>query len=120
MEARVWTLMFALCLLADFTEGRTRQYKFDLMIGRGIRNYDPKASPSKFNLVDPVERNIIGVPSDRWIAIRFSRANNPSIWFLHCHLEMHTTWGLKMTFLVDNGESPNETILPTPKDLLAC
>ncbi|KAH8496950.1 hypothetical protein H0E87_019611 [Populus deltoides] len=25
------------------------------------------------------------------------------VWFLHCHLEVHTTWGLKMAFVVDNG-----------------
>ncbi|THU51779.1 hypothetical protein C4D60_Mb06t34630 [Musa balbisiana] len=81
-------------------------------VGRGIGNYDPRASPSNFNLVDPVERNTIGVPSGGWTAIRF-RVDNPGFWFLHCHLDVHT-WGLKMAFIVDTREGPNESILPPP------
>lgn len=46
------------------------------VVGQGIGNYDPKTSPSKFNLLDPVERNTIGMPSGGWAAIRF-RADNP-------------------------------------------
>ncbi|CAO2825142.1 unnamed protein product [Amaranthus hypochondriacus] len=89
------------------------------VIGRGIGNYNPKTDPKKFNLVDPVERNTIGVPSGGWTAIRF-RADNPGVWFLHCHLEIHTTWGLKMAFLVDNGKGPNQSIIPPPTDFPKC
>ncbi|GAB4857379.1 Laccase-4 [Ancistrocladus abbreviatus] len=89
------------------------------VVGRGVGNYDPKNDPKNFNLVDPVERNTNGVPAGGWTAIRF-RADNPGVWFLHCHLEVHTTWGLKMAFLVDNGKGPNESILPPPKDLPKC
>ena len=46
------------------------------VIGRGLGNYNPKKDPKKFNLVDPVERNTVGVPSGGWTAIRF-RADNP-------------------------------------------
>ncbi|KAJ6750276.1 hypothetical protein OIU85_000870 [Salix viminalis] len=42
------------------------------------------------------------------------------VWFMHCHLEVHTTWGLKMAFLVDNGKGPNESTLPPPSDLPKC
>lgn len=45
-------------------------------IGRGLGNYNPKKDPNNFNLVDPVERNTIGVPSGGWVAIRF-QADNP-------------------------------------------
>ncbi|XP_010907627.1 laccase-22 [Elaeis guineensis] len=88
-------------------------------VGRGLGNYNPNTSPYKFNLVDPVERNTIGVPSGGWTAIRFS-ADNPGVWFMHCHLEVHTTWGLKMAFVVDNGIGPDESLLPPPKDLPPC
>ncbi|CAL1385650.1 unnamed protein product [Linum trigynum] len=88
-------------------------------VGRGIGNYNPKTDPKKFNLVDPVERNTIGVPTGGWVAIRF-RADNPGVWFMHCHLEIHTTWGLKMAFLVDNGKGPNQSLLPPPGDLPKC
>ncbi|KAK1377449.1 Laccase [Heracleum sosnowskyi] len=89
------------------------------VVGRGLGNFNAKKDPKNFNLVDPVERNTIGVPSGGWTAIRF-RADNPGVWFMHCHLEVHTTWGLKMAFLVDNGKGPNETILPPPRDLPKC
>ncbi|CAI9779225.1 unnamed protein product [Fraxinus pennsylvanica] len=88
-------------------------------VGRGLGNFNPKTDAKKFNLVDPVERNTIGVPSGGWVAIRF-RADNPGVWFMHCHLEVHTTWGLKMAFLVENGKGSNESILPPPKDLPKC
>lgn len=88
-------------------------------VGRGVGNFNPKNDPKKFNLVDPVERNTIGVPSGGWAAIRF-RADNPGVWFMHCHLEVHTTWGLKMAFVVDNGKGPNESVLPPPSDLPKC
>ncbi|TYI26171.1 hypothetical protein E1A91_A05G095900v1 [Gossypium mustelinum] len=88
-------------------------------VGRGVGNFDPKKDPKNFNLVDPVERNTIGVPSGGWTAIRF-RADNPGVWFMHCHLEVHTTWGLKMAFVVDNGKGPNESLLPPPSDLPKC
>ncbi|KAI3474718.1 hypothetical protein Pfo_029903 [Paulownia fortunei] len=88
-------------------------------VGRGLGNFNPKTDSKNFNLNDPVERNTIGVPSGGWVAIRF-QADNPGVWFMHCHLEVHTTWGLKMAFLVDNGKGPNESILPPPTDLPKC
>ncbi|KAL3753673.1 hypothetical protein ACJRO7_000986 [Eucalyptus globulus] len=88
-------------------------------VGKGLGNYNPKVDQKNFNLVDPVERNTIGVPSGGWVAIRF-RADNPGVWFMHCHLEIHTTWGLKMAFLVDNGKGPNESLPPPPNDLPKC
>ncbi|KAK3206468.1 hypothetical protein Dsin_020514 [Dipteronia sinensis] len=88
-------------------------------VGRGVGNFNPKKDPKKFNLVDPVERNTISVPSGGWSALRF-QADNPGVWFMHCHLEVHTTWGLKMAFVVDNGKGPNESLLPPPTDLPKC
>ncbi|KAG0475340.1 hypothetical protein HPP92_015026 [Vanilla planifolia] len=93
-------------------------YNF-FVVGKGLGNYNPKTSPLKFNLVDPIERNTIAVPSGGWAAIRF-RADNPGVWFMHCHFEVHTTWGLKMAFVVDNGKGPNESLLPPPADLPKC
>ncbi|KAF2306359.1 hypothetical protein GH714_017030 [Hevea brasiliensis] len=45
-------------------------------VGRGLGNYNSKTDPQSFNLVDPPERNTIGVPTGGWTAIRF-RADNP-------------------------------------------
>ncbi|CAN1257129.1 IRX12 [Linum perenne] len=89
------------------------------VVGKGIGNFDKDKDTSSFNLVDPVERNTMSVPTAGWAAIRF-RADNPGVWFMHCHLEVHTTWGLKMAFVVDNGKGPNQSIIPPPSDLPQC
>ncbi|PRQ23656.1 putative laccase [Rosa chinensis] len=39
-----------------------------------------------------------------WAAIRF-RADNPGVWFMHCHLELHTMWGMKIALVVENPAS---------------
>lgn len=46
------------------------------VVAQGFGNFDPNKDPAKFNLVDPAERNTVGVPSGGWVAIRFL-ADNP-------------------------------------------
>ncbi|KAK1320286.1 Laccase-17 [Acorus calamus] len=89
------------------------------VVGQGFGNYDPSKDPLRFNLVDPVERNTVGVPSGGWVAIRFL-TDNPGVWFMHCHLEVHTTWGLKMAWVVQDGKLPNQKLPPPPSDLPQC
>jgi laccase len=56
-------------------------------VGQGFGNFDPAKDPVKFNLVDPVERNTVGVPAGGWVAIRF-RADNPGPYYLrHARLD---------------------------------
>lgn len=50
-------------------------YNF-FVVGTGIGNFDAAKDPATFNLVDPPERNTVGVPTGGWSAIRF-RADNP-------------------------------------------
>ncbi|KAF7015240.1 hypothetical protein CFC21_029132 [Triticum aestivum] len=89
------------------------------VVGQRFGNYDPVNDPMRFNLVDPVERNTVNVPAGGWVAIRFL-ADNPVVWFMHCHLEVHTTWGLRMAWLVLDGSLPNQKLLPPPSDLPKC
>ncbi|XP_043718903.1 laccase-17-like [Telopea speciosissima] len=89
------------------------------VVGQGFGNFDPKNDPAKFNLVDPMERNTVGVPSGGWVAIRFL-ADNPGVWFMHCHLEVHTSWGLKMAWVVMDGKLPKQKLPPPPSDLPKC
>ncbi|XWS55556.1 hypothetical protein CRYUN_Cryun09bG0010200 [Craigia yunnanensis] len=103
---------------ADQNSGKYLVTASPFMI-RGLGNYNSKTDPQNFNLVNPVESNTIGVPTGGLVAIRF-RADNPGVWFMHCHLEVYTTWGLKMAFLVDNGKGPNQSLLPPPSDLPKC
>ncbi|ONK76912.1 uncharacterized protein A4U43_C02F1180 [Asparagus officinalis] len=89
------------------------------VVGQGFGNYDQTKDPSKFNLVDPVERNTIGVPAGGWVAIRFF-ADNPGVWFMHCHIEIHISWGLRMAWVVMDGELPSQKLPPPPADLPMC
>ncbi|KAK2980514.1 hypothetical protein RJ640_022516 [Escallonia rubra] len=85
----------------------------------GFGNFDEKKDPLAYNLEDPPLRNTAAIPRNGWIAIRF-RANNPGVWFMHCHLEHHLTWGMDTVFIIENGERPDERILPPPPDMPQC
>lgn len=89
------------------------------VVGKGFGNFDIAKDPGKYNLVDPPERNTVAVPTGGWAAIRF-KADNPGVWFVHCHLEVHTSWGLATAFVVENGPGPSQSLLPPPKDLPSC
>ncbi|GKV08077.1 hypothetical protein SLEP1_g19759 [Rubroshorea leprosula] len=93
-------------------------YNF-FVVGQGFGNFDPKKDPANFNLVDPVERNTIGIPSGGWVVIRF-RADNPGVWLMHCHFDVHLSWGLRMAWIVLDGKLPNQKLLPPPADLPKC
>ncbi|GMJ14486.1 laccase 12 [Hibiscus trionum] len=81
-----------------------------LTVVEGFGNFNPKTDTSKFNLVDPPMRNTVAVPVNGWAAIRFV-ADNPGVWLMHCHLDVHINWGLAMAFLVENGVGELQTIL---------
>ncbi|CAL5362644.1 unnamed protein product [Camellia sinensis] len=89
------------------------------IVGKGFGNFDAANHPAFYNLVDPPERNTVAVPSGGWAAIRL-KADNPGVWFIHCHLEEHTSWGLAMGMIVKSGSGPNQCILPPPQDLPSC
>ncbi|XP_064945133.1 laccase-6-like isoform X1 [Musa acuminata AAA Group] len=87
------------------------------VVGHGTGNYNPMTA--KLNLVDPPYMNTIGVPAGGWAAIRFV-ADNPGVWFVHCHLEVHASWGLAMAFVVKDGNGTMESLPHPPADLPRC
>lgn len=87
------------------------------VIGYGTGNYDQQTA--KFNLEDPPYLNTIGVPVGGWAAIRFV-ANNPGLWLLHCHFDIHQTWGMSTMFIVKNGKKVQESLPHPPADLPKC
>ncbi|XP_011019185.1 PREDICTED: laccase-7 [Populus euphratica] len=89
------------------------------VLAQGFGNYDPVKDPKKFNLVNPQSLNTIGVPVGGWAVIRFI-ANNPGVWFMHCHLDVHLPWGLATAFVVENGPTEDSTLPPPPADLPQC
>ncbi|XP_073148599.1 laccase-15-like [Henckelia pumila] len=89
------------------------------VVGHGFGNFDERRDPSGYNLVDPPLRNTIGVPRNGWAAVRF-KADNPGVWFMHCHFERHLVWGMNTVFIVKNGRHPEERLLPPPPDMPPC
>ncbi|CAN1250064.1 LAC14 [Linum perenne] len=89
------------------------------LVGVGKGNFDVKTHPNSYNLVDPPDVNTIGVPKNGWAAFRFL-AHNPGVWFMHCHLERHATWGMETVVIVKNGKTADERIRPRPDHMPLC
>ncbi|BFG40987.1 hypothetical protein CerSpe_272610 [Prunus speciosa] len=89
------------------------------LVGIGSGNFNSTTSPTTYNLVDPQEVNTIGVPKNGWAAIRFV-ADNPGVWFMHCHLERHSRWGMDTVLIVRNGNTSESTIRGPPAYMPPC
>ncbi|KAB1220705.1 putative laccase-9 [Morella rubra] len=101
------------------------------LVGTGYGNFDNTTSPDGYNLKDPPAVNTIGIPKNGWAAIRFV-ADNPGnlssrssrwdswVWFMHCHLERHASWGMATVVIVRNGTTEETSLLPPPANLPTC
>ncbi|KAK9911656.1 hypothetical protein M0R45_035552 [Rubus argutus] len=89
------------------------------VVGQGFGIYDNVTDPKGFNLVDPPEVTTFGVPKNGWLAIRFT-ANNPGVWFWHCHMDRHLTWGMEAAFVVKNGGTTETSIRQPPAYMPPC
>ncbi|KAM7266468.1 hypothetical protein ACFE04_004365 [Oxalis oulophora] len=87
-------------------------YSF-FVVGTGFGNYNKTTDPLSYNLYDPPEVNTMVLPKNGWTAIRFI-ADNPGVWFMHCHLERHTTWGMSTVFINRNGNTTATSIRSPP------
>ncbi|KAL6630626.1 hypothetical protein ACP70R_028477 [Stipagrostis hirtigluma subsp. patula] len=89
------------------------------ILAEGFGNFNAATDTAKFNLDDPPMRNTVGVPVNGWAVIRFV-ADNPGVWLMHCHLDVHITWGLAMAFLVEDGVGVLQSLEAPPPDLPLC
>ncbi|KAL3826070.1 hypothetical protein ACJIZ3_022099 [Penstemon smallii] len=89
------------------------------VLAQGFGNYNSATDSGNFNLFNPQERNTIAVPVGGWAVIRF-RANNPGVWLIHCHLDVHLPWGLSTAFVVENGPTQSTMLPPPPPDFPQC
>ncbi|CAN6360645.1 unnamed protein product [Urochloa humidicola] len=89
------------------------------ILAQGFGNYDEATAMPQFNLVNPQERNTVAVPTGGWAVIRFV-ANNPGMWFMHCHFDAHLDLGLAMVFEVQDGPTAETSVPPPPSDLPQC
>ncbi|CAL5094038.1 unnamed protein product [Urochloa decumbens] len=89
------------------------------VLAQDFGNYDEAVATPQFNLVNPQERNTVAVPTGGWAVIRFV-ANNPGMWFMHCHFDAHLDLGLAMVFEVQDGPTEETSVPPPPSDLPQC
>ncbi|CAM0145679.1 unnamed protein product [Urochloa decumbens] len=89
------------------------------ILAQGFGNFDAAKDGLLFNLDDPPMRNTVAVPVNGWAVIRFV-ADNPGVWLMHCHLDVHITWGLAMAFLVEDGVGDLQSLQAPPPDLPLC
>ncbi|XP_030511780.1 putative laccase-9 [Rhodamnia argentea] len=89
------------------------------VVGSGFGNFDNETDPQGYNLIDPPKVNTFAVPKKGWITIRFT-ANNPGVWYWHCHIDRHMSWGMSTTFIVLNGDTEETSMRPPPSYLPPC
>jgi iron transport multicopper oxidase len=69
---------------------------------------------SQYNVTQPILRDTISIAGNGWARVRFV-ADNPGVWFLHCHIDWHLDAGLAAYFI----EAPSKltgTIDTIPAD----
>jgi len=71
-----------------------------------------------FDTSDPSLKDTIVLPPFGYVVVRI-RANNPGVWFMHCHLESHVEHGMALAFNEAQSEQPPlPTGFPTCGDFL--
>ncbi|KQK01919.1 putative laccase-9 [Brachypodium distachyon] len=88
-------------------------------VGKGFGIFNKSTDPAKYNLVDPPYQNTVTVPKAGWTAIRW-RATNPGVWFMHCHFDRHTVWGMNTVFIVKDGNTPRSKMMSRPASMPKC
>ncbi|KAI4352811.1 hypothetical protein L6164_007029 [Bauhinia variegata] len=89
------------------------------VLGLGWGNFNNKTDPQSYNFVDPPEINTVGLPKNGWLAMRFT-ADNPGVWYMHCHFERHSSWGMDTVFIVRDGGTNQTSMLPPPSYMPPC
>ncbi|CAO2150884.1 unnamed protein product [Urochloa humidicola] len=89
------------------------------VLAQGIGNYDAARDAVRYNLVDPPMKNTVLVPRQGWAAVRFV-ADNPGVWFMHCHFEYHMSMGMAAVFIVEDGSSVGTSLPPRPTEFPKC
>ncbi len=62
-----------------------------------------KYSGQGLNETDPIQKDTLSIPEMGWAVVQWE-ADNPGVWFFHCHIEWHLATG--MAILVIEGDPP--------------
>jgi L-ascorbate oxidase len=82
------------------------------VVGRGEGIYNPDTDVETYNLENPLLRDTVTLWPLEWVAIRFV-ANNPGVWFFHCHIFAHEVMGMALHIVTqpDMLDDPPEGVL---------
>ena len=96
--------------VAEFHPWHSHGHSF-WVVGRGEGIFDPEVDPANYNLEDPLLRDTATLWPLGWTALRFL-ANNPGVWFFHCHITSHLTMGMSFAIIVepDMIGDPSESV----------
>jgi laccase len=105
--------------VAEFHPWHAHGHSF-WVVGSGEGSFDPATHPATYNLVNPVLRDTLNVWPLQWTAIRLV-ANNPGVWFFHCHIVSHQLMGMGFVLVTqpDVLEGPPESVLYCGSDNLS-
>eukprot|EP00457_Paulinella_chromatophora_P002117 gb/GEZN01002121.1/.p1 GENE.gb/GEZN01002121.1/~~gb/GEZN01002121.1/.p1 ORF type:complete len:676 (+),score=49.23 gb/GEZN01002121.1/:40-2067(+) len=73
------------------------QHGYDLL-WLGGSTFQKKIDPQKLNYQDPISRDTVLLNSQAFSVYSF-KADNPGVWFSHCHLEGHLTRGFAVVWV---------------------
>ncbi|KAJ2503300.1 ferroxidase fet3 [Coemansia sp. RSA 1972] len=81
----------------------------------GIVNTNSSIPVKRFKGRYPMRRDTITLPAGRYVKVRI-RADNPGVWYQHCHQEQHNYSGLAFTLI----EAPDvmQRTLRVPQEML--
>lgn len=82
------------------------------IVARGDGVYDgTNTEDITWYLDNPSRRDTVLVPAESYVLLRF-RADNPGVWFFHCHIEWHLESGLAATFIEAPDVAQQRMTLP--------
>ncbi|KAJ4299020.1 hypothetical protein N0V90_004264 [Kalmusia sp. IMI 367209] len=118
-----WTQPRVPSLLSAFTTGRNALERttygpgghYFQVAGRGLGSWDGNED-SLYKI--PVKRNNIVIPPNGWFLVRF-RADNPGVWFMHCHIDLHLVGGMAAVMVEAPDVLQLQQELPT-QNIKAC
>ncbi|KAF8752351.1 Ferroxidase laccase [Rhizoctonia solani] len=68
-----------------------------------------EAESVSYNTTNPIRRDTHIIPASSWAVLRFE-ANNPGVWFMHCHIDWHLAEGFAAVIVVQPDAVAQMTI----------
>ncbi|KAF8717179.1 Ferroxidase laccase, partial [Rhizoctonia solani] len=68
-----------------------------------------EAESVSYNTTNPIRRDTHIIPASSWAVLRFE-ANNPGVWFMHCHIDWHLAEGFAAVIIVQPDAVARMTI----------